>query len=98
MPQLSSSMKQHYPNQQETTVLNKMIKNDLKNIEIIPTKNPTGANNCFVNVIMQILFQAKEFRESIINYKQQQSKLFSSIRVIISQFYIYRTYLLNIKS
>lgn len=85
-------------NQQEIPQLNKAIKRESSIIEVISARNPANTNNCFVNVIMQVLFHAKQFRESVINYKQEQSELMKSIKVNLAISNMNRSYLLNIKN
>ena len=47
---------------------NKDIEKEIKQEKIInsilPMRNEKGNNNCFINVLIQILFQSKEFKNN----------------------------------
>jgi hypothetical protein len=56
-----------------------LISNSINNI-IIPLLNRTKENNCFLNVIIQVLFHLREFKKELIEVNEDLSKNSKTIR------------------
>ena len=56
-----------------------LISNSINNI-IIPLLNRTKENNCFLNVIIQVLFHLREFKKELIEANEDLSKNSKTIR------------------